>query len=179
MWFAIYGISVMFKEVKVSYLKGDLYMWQKCNAQNTDTNYVAKQHINSKSASGYTLLEVTAAMVLLAGTILGVIGVFTYAFRTNEISQTQTISYKAAQDVMEQIMAMDYGTLTAQNGVQFDVIGLDKVPPPNSLGLVTVTDVTPTPPPGKLYQITVSVNYAGGNGVPRINVNLVTMRAKP
>lgn len=126
--------------------------------------------------SGVTLPEVIISLAILAGAALSLLGLFGSSLRVNSAVQHSTIAFKAGQEVMEQIMAMDYTSVPAQNGLTFDVIGIKELPNP-TIGSVTVTDVSGGA--GRLYEIVVRISYNGDGAIPKLNINLTARRAKP
>lgn len=125
--------------------------------------------------SGFSSLEILVCIVVLGIASLTLLSLISSSMTVNASSQYQVMAYKAAQDVMEQLIAMDYTQLPAQNGLTFDVISIKELTN-KTIGSIGVVDVSGGS--GKLYEITVRVAYVGDRTVPRLNINLVTRRAK-
>jgi prepilin-type N-terminal cleavage/methylation domain-containing protein len=134
-----------------------------------------KNFIDNMKEKGYTLLEVVIAAGILAISLAGITAVFLSSMYADEYSQKLTIAYKAAQEVMEQLLAMQWEELALQDGVEFEVLGLG-IPDPK-IGLISITDLSEEG--GRLYEITVSIDHEPSDGTGPIKLKLITRRAKP
>ena len=124
---------------------------------------------------GHTLLEVTIAMTILLTALMGVMSVFNTGFVTNESTQNRLMATKAVEEVMEQLKALDFADLPAQDGLTFAFLDIPNLPDPN-IGLMQVQDVSGGQ--GNIYEITVSLTHAGLTGVPPFSASLISRRAR-
>ena len=122
---------------------------------------------------GLTIVETVISISILAIGIIGMVGIIA-SLRTTDTLKNEIVAYKAAQDVMEQLMAMDFADLEAQDGVAFDVYDLIGIDSPANIGLIAVTDVYGD---ARLYELTITIVYAGDGSVLPIDVELTTRRS--
>ncbi len=97
---------------------------------------------------GTSLLEVVIAFMVLALAIMGTMSLM-LVLETHNASRTDAnYAYKACQDTMEQLMAMDWVTMNGQNNVKFAVPAIldnknNPADPRILIGTVTVTNINP------------------------------------
>ena len=123
---------------------------------------------------GHSLIEVTIAMVILVTAIMGLMGLFNTGFLCNEVTQNRLLAMKAVEEVMEQLKAMDFADLPAQDNLTFKFLDVS-LPDPN-IGLIRVQDVSGGM--GNVYEITVSISQPDLPGVPPFSAQLVSRRAR-
>jgi len=87
-----------------------------------DKSYVSDKQ--NRSEAGFTLIETTIAMVLLAIVGLGVAGCFFYAARYNSSARDRELAMAVAQQQMEQMRNLSFNNagLTATAGTNTTVI---------------------------------------------------------
>ena len=87
-----------------------------------DKSYVSDKQ--NRSEAGFTLIETTIAMVLLAIVGLGVAGCFFYAARYNSSARDRELGMAVAQQQMEQMRNLSFNNagLTATAGTNTTVI---------------------------------------------------------
>jgi prepilin-type N-terminal cleavage/methylation domain-containing protein len=121
---------------------------------------------------GLTLLEIMVSVTILSITIISVYGLLYQIYTSNNKNEERVICYKACQEVMERLLAMDYQQMLRQDGVRFDV---KRILPGRYAGKIRIKDVSPQPSK-KISEIEVSVVCQGYG--KDINVRIVTRRAK-
>jgi prepilin-type N-terminal cleavage/methylation domain-containing protein len=135
---------------------------------------------------GFTLLEVLIALSVLATGALVALTVLAGTSQNNEQNKEQVQAFKAAQDMMEVLMSMNYTWLLQQRDwavansetLNFDLLALPKDSAGNfGKGVFSIADVTSTydaaAPPDSILEIRVAVNYR------KANVLLTSLRYKP
>lgn len=127
-----------------------------------------------KESAGFTYLELVIAMSILVVGVMGLMGGFNMGFQGNNSSQYKVLEMKAAQEMMEQLKAMDFAVLPAQDNLAFQVMEIPEAP--GNIGLVRVTDVSGGA--GNVYEITVTVTIPDGQGLPPLSTRLVSMRSR-
>ncbi|MBI4713136.1 MAG: prepilin-type N-terminal cleavage/methylation domain-containing protein [Planctomycetes bacterium] len=127
---------------------------------------------------GFTLLEVIIAMTILVVGVVGLLGGFSLGLNSNQNLQHQTLATKACQEMMEQLKAMDFANLPAQNGLLFDTFEIKEERNGDNLGNVIVADVSGGL--GNVLEITVTVsNTAVAPAViPPFSARLVSRRSR-
>lgn len=92
-----------------------------------------------RGRGGFSLVEVMIAMVVLAIALLGMMGVLLVTHQHNASTDETSLATKACQEMMEQLVGMDWATMWAQNGLPF---AAPKLSPTANVGLVTITDLS-------------------------------------
>ena len=115
-------------------------------------------------------------MVVLAIALLGVMGVLLVTHQHNTSSSEATLAYKSCQEVMEQLRAMSYDSMLAQNDVPFVA---RKLHPNREIGMVQISDISPEAEPDTLVEMRVRIRTGPGQ-VTRspVNVELVSRRSR-
>ncbi|GIW73278.1 MAG: hypothetical protein KatS3mg102_2820 [Planctomycetota bacterium] len=129
-----------------------------------------------QSQRGHTLVELTAAAAVLAIVLVGLLGTFATSLRSDRVEQDRLVATMAARDVMEQLAALPYEDLPAQDGLTFQVLGIQGLADPE-IGRITVSDASGGS--GELYVVVVEVDDPGGTGRVPFQFRLETRRAKP
>lgn len=102
----------------------------------------------SKKTSGFTLIEVLVAMMILAVGILAVASMQEHSIRANAYAARVTDATTVAQDKMEELLSLNYGNAAALSiGTHTD----QDAPPGYTVGW-TVTQLTTN---AKLIELTV------------------------
>lgn len=127
-----------------------------------------------KGTAGFTYLELVIAMSIMTVGVMGLLTGFNMGFQSNNSMQYQVLEMKAAQEMMEQLKAMDFANLPAQDNLAFQVLEIPEAP--GNIGLVRVTDASGGA--GNVYEIRVSVTIPDGLGLPPLSTRLVSMRSR-
>ena len=69
---------------------------------------------NTRNNSGFTLIEVLVAMVILSIGLLGTAALITGIIKSNQVSNRITTATVLAQDKMEEIKSMEYLNVVAE-----------------------------------------------------------------
>ncbi len=69
--------------------------------------------------TGFTMIEIVIAMLMLGVALLGLASVTTTAIRGNSFSQTMTMASTLAKDRMEELKATDYAHLATGTTVDY------------------------------------------------------------
>ncbi len=88
---------------------------------------------------GFSILEVMIAMVILAIALLGMMGVLLLLHQHNTSMDEASLATKACQEMMEQLVGLDWATMWAQNGLAFVA---PKLSPTANVGLIQITDLS-------------------------------------
>jgi Tfp pilus assembly protein PilV len=150
----------------------------------------------SRSASGFSLVDVVIALSVLSIGILGVISLMIALKARNETFNTSRHAVRACQEVMElalaesQVMTLpawankwDRQTFQPRKVFALDKVKSDATTPGLAdantyVGRVSVRDVSDPALPGSLYEIAVAVDTTGLTPEP-IKTSLVTRRSRP
>ena len=102
----------------------------------------------NKAKRGTSLLEVIIAFMVLALAIVGTMSLMLVLETHNTARSDANYAYKASTDMMEQLMAMDWATMNAQNNVKFAVPAVldnknNPADPRILIGTVTITNINP------------------------------------
>jgi len=143
--------------------------------------------INRRSKKGFALSEVLLATAIAAFAVCGILLMYVVAMDLIRSSKNTSIATSAAQGVIEEIRSFttipfkcipeEYGvpttTPTCPNGgynnLNFTVNNI-----PNSSGIVSITDNSPTPGSWELLKVTIGVNWRENNRAVDSTVELVT-----
>lgn len=139
---------------------------------------VWKPTIERNRQDGFTLVELMISLAIFAIVILGSYSTLLTAATHNRIIENSAMARNAAQEVIEQLFVMPIGDLSAQDGLSFDFTGVPLQDP--AIGQIGVVDISSSYglSAGELYQINVSINHGGGDGVKSFSASLTTYRAK-
>ena len=125
---------------------------------------------------GFSLLEVMIASAVFAVAMIGISGLILVTHQHSESSAETMVAYKASQEILEQLQAMTYDQMLAQDGVAFVVTQLH---PTQEIGSIEVTDVSEPGLPDTKAEIRVRVQTQAGE-ITRmaLNVELVSWRSR-
>ncbi len=109
--------------------------------------------------SGFTLLEVLVASVILAVAILGMISAILYIHRLNQSARENELAVQGGQQMVEEVIACPLDQVeTSYGGYTFDVSGLSprSDDPDGKVGSIEVdgSDLA-------LVQVTVQIEWTG------------------
>lgn len=95
---------------------------------------------NLKKETGFTLIEVLIAMFLLVTALLGTAAVTTTVINGNAFSNRMTLATTLAQDKMEELLGMGYGSMSSGSDTQQSVYDRTWTVTPNSpaAGMTTI-----------------------------------------
>ena len=139
---------------------------------------VWKPTIERNRQDGFTLVELMISLAIFAIVILGSYSSLLTTAAHSRIIENSVMARSAAQEVIEQLFVMPIGDLSAQDGLPFDFTGVPLQDP--AIGQIGVVDISSSHglSAGELYQINVSINHEGGDGVKSFSTSLTTYRAK-
>jgi len=126
-----------------------------------------------RRCGGSLLLETAFGAAVFALVVTGTVGLYLLVQSHNLGSDHTRQATKGCQEILEQLLAMNFATMSAQNGVPFVVPPLH---PTQALGSIQITDVSPPGDPGTILEVVVRVQ-ASGVVDPPVNVALTTWRA--
>jgi prepilin-type N-terminal cleavage/methylation domain-containing protein len=104
---------------------------------------------------GFTLIELIAAVTILAIVIAPSLGLFSASFKNNRVAKEKTMAVALAQSKLEELKAMHYHELSAL--VETPV---EEIPVEAQSQYSRCTDILQREP--KLLEINVTVYWAGG-----------------
>ena len=115
-------------------------------------------------------------MMVLAIAMLGVMGLLLATQQHNASTSEANLATKACQEVLEQLRALSYDSMLAQNSLTFVA---KKIHPSWAIGQVDVTDVSPAGDPDTKAEIRVRIQTQPGQVSKRpLNVELVSWRSR-
>lgn len=122
-----------------------------------------------KSEGGLTLIELLAAMLILAFGAVAALSVLVEAQKSNNFARAKTMAVNAAEQQLESIFQLPPGDAVDRNNTTFavgDLVGPGGNPP----GLVTVDANQP-------HRITVTVTWQGQGALAGGTVTLRALRS--
>ena len=132
---------------------------------------VTKQHSNSQA--GFTLLETTVAMVLMAVVGLGIAGLFAYAASNTSNAADREMASAVAQQQMEQLRSVAFTdsslTATSSSGTTTTITRLDRSYRVNTV----ITDSIVVGGTATLKTITIKVTPQSSSATWSSNVNTI------
>lgn len=119
--------------------------------------------------SGFTLLEVLIASIVLSIALMGLISAIFYIHAINQGARENEIALRKATEMMEEVLSQDIDTVTADyDQLAFDVEGLSEqsTDPDARVGLVDIDDTNPD-----LVLVHIEVLWRGrtGNNAVRLD----------
>ena len=88
--------------------------------------------------TGFTLIEVAIASVILVVALVGLLGVFIGCSGLSELTKNLTIAINGAQIEIERIHNLPFNQISAENGNTFDVSGIGVATSEGSIEVNTV-----------------------------------------
>ncbi len=128
--------------------------------------------IHLRNQTGITLVEVLAAMLILAIGILAMAPMMVLSVTGNRFSEDVTTVAAAAQREIE--AKIEQGTFASMPFQEIDYVGDSTY---RVTSLVTDESVDPNVP-ANVYEVSVSVNWTDDSGVDR-NLSFITYMSKP
>jgi len=123
-----------------------------------------------KSQTGFTLLEVLVAIVILTIGLLGTAGLTTGVIRGNHFSKNVTSATAAAQTQLESVKSGGYAYATAAN-FPSDTVTM------GGMTFTRATTITNSSPAANMKTVSVTVSWSESNNTAR-SVNLQTILAE-
>jgi hypothetical protein len=117
---------------------------------------------------------VTIAACVLVIAVMGTVSMLLVIQGHNMSADDARQAHKACQDVLEELLAMDYDTMAAQDGVAFVATRLHPTIP---LGRIEVSDISPPGDNGTIAVVTVRVQSTRETFRP-VDVAITTRRAR-
>jgi type II secretory pathway pseudopilin PulG len=130
------------------------------------------KHCPRRGRGGFSLIDLMVAMVILAVALVGVIGLILAVQTHNQSFSDSRLAYKASQEVMEQLLRLQYTTMRAQNGIRFEVPNIHQTA---QIGVVRIRDAGPPLDPTSITEIEVIVDTQGV-GLKPLRTSLVSRR---
>ncbi|MBI3267453.1 MAG: hypothetical protein HYZ53_00410 [Planctomycetes bacterium] len=162
----------------------------------------APRTLRSTDRAGFTFVELTFASAILSVACLGILSAVLFAHRAQDGAHQHAAALQACREVMEIYKALPFDNLKtfvlgagATKNIYVTRFDCPAVPqlknadpvgrPDLSPGIVTVTDVSglpyglgPAAGNRTLFEISVQLYYAGGNGCVPLSIGFTTRRAQ-
>ena len=117
-----------------------------------------------KKSSGFTLMELMIAVVILMVALTGLIATYVSCFDLNETARNLNYAMIAAQEKIEEIRNANFNDIMGYNNATFQIsdfypVGTSPIASGDSKGLVTVVQVNPN-----LLKVTIKVCWKQRGG---------------